>query len=100
MTARAVERLLGLVPRIAAAEGFAINREKTRVMRRCGRQTVTGVVVNDKPGLSRQERRKLRAEIHRLCQNREQRQRPPSCAAWKASSPICTCSTPRWPRRC
>jgi RNA-directed DNA polymerase len=62
----AVERLLARVPKIVAAEGFTINREKTRVMRRAGRQTVTGVVVNDKPGLSRTERRKLRAEIHNL----------------------------------
>jgi RNA-directed DNA polymerase len=62
----AVQRLLAQIPRIVKAEGFAINREKTRVMRRGGRQTVTGVVVNETAGLSRQERRKLRSEIHNL----------------------------------
>ena len=44
---------LRAVPRIVAAEGFAINRKKTRVMREGSRQTVTGVVVNESLGLSR-----------------------------------------------
>ncbi len=54
------------VAKIVAAEGFSLNAEKTRIMRRGGRQTVTGVVVNQVTGLSRQERRKLRAAIHQL----------------------------------
>ena len=53
------------VPTIVAAEGFAINAEKTRIMRAGQRQSVTGVVVNKAMGLSRQERRKLRAALHR-----------------------------------
>jgi RNA-directed DNA polymerase len=65
----AVDHFLAFVPRIVAGEGFAINREKTRVMRRAGRQTVTGVVVNKSAGLSRQARRRLRAEMHRLSQS-------------------------------
>lgn len=65
----AAEHLLSLAPKIVAEEGFAVNREKTRVMRRGGRQTVTGVVVNDTLGLSRRERRKMRAELHRLSQH-------------------------------
>jgi RNA-directed DNA polymerase len=65
----AVERLLARVPRIVEAEGFALNAAKTRLMRRGGRQRVTGVVVNKSAGPSRQERRRLRAEIHRLSQN-------------------------------
>jgi len=35
-------------------------------MRRGGRQLVTGVTVNHTLGLSRRERRRLRAEIHRF----------------------------------
>jgi RNA-directed DNA polymerase len=65
----AVEHLLAFVPRIVAAEGFVINPEKTRIMRRAARQTVTGVVVNKSTGLSRKARRRLRAEMHRLSQN-------------------------------
>jgi RNA-directed DNA polymerase len=48
-----------------AAEGFAVNAGKTRVLRAGRRQTVTGVVVNKVMGLSRHERRKLRAALHR-----------------------------------
>ncbi len=60
-----IDAFLKAVPGIVAAEGFVINRGKTRVMRAGRRQTVTGVVVNEAPGLSRQERRKLRAALHR-----------------------------------
>jgi hypothetical protein len=45
-------------------EGFEINSDKTRFFRRGRCQRVTGVVVNDVMGLSRQERRRLRAMIH------------------------------------
>ena len=60
-----VGKLTALVPRIIAAEGFAVNAAKTRVLRQGGRQAVTGVIVNRTLGLSRQERRKLRAALHR-----------------------------------
>jgi len=60
-----VGKITALVPRIIAAEGFAVNAAKTRVFRQGGRQAVTGVVVNRTLGLSRQERRKLRAALHR-----------------------------------
>jgi len=54
-----------MVPKIVAAEGFAINPDKTRIMRPGRRQSVTGVIVNREMGLSRQDRRKLRAAMHR-----------------------------------
>lgn len=57
--------LIRLVSRIVQSEGFRVNRDKTRVMRSGGRQTVTGVVVNRALGLSRKERRRLRAALHR-----------------------------------
>ncbi|HEU0158405.1 MAG TPA: reverse transcriptase family protein [Hyphomicrobiaceae bacterium] len=60
-----VGSLLAMVPRIIAAEGFLINAAKTRIFRQGGRQAVTGVIVNRTLGLSRQERRKLRAALHR-----------------------------------
>jgi hypothetical protein len=54
------------VGEIVAGEGFRLNRSKTRIMRSGGRQRVTGVVVNQVAGLSRAERRKLRAQLHQL----------------------------------
>jgi retron-type reverse transcriptase len=57
--------LLAKVRNIAREEGFAVNEKKTRVMRRSGAQSVTGVVVNDKPSIDRDELRRLRAILHR-----------------------------------
>lgn len=59
-----VAHLMSIVPSIVHSEGFQTNGEKTRVLRQSNRQTVTGVTVNQSLGLSRQERRRLRAEIH------------------------------------
>lgn len=47
-----------------AAYGFELNEQKTRVQKAHQRQTVTGIVVNEKPQVSRAYRRKLRAEVH------------------------------------
>ena len=52
--------------RIVSEEGFTINAAKTRLMGQGNRQTVTGVVVNQTLGLSRQERRRLRAIAHQM----------------------------------
>lgn len=47
-----------------AAYGFELNEKKTRVQKKYQRQTVTGIVVNEKPQVSRAYRRQLRAEIY------------------------------------
>lgn len=60
----AINKLVAMVPKIVADEGFAINAAKTRVMRKNTRQSVTGVTVNKDMGLSRKQRRLLRAELH------------------------------------
>ncbi|MGC3959993.1 MAG: reverse transcriptase family protein [Verrucomicrobiota bacterium] len=65
-------RIRHLVQRIVSEEGFCLNAEKTRLMGQGNRQTVTGVVVNRTLGLSRQERRRMRAALHQL-----QRSQPP-----------------------
>lgn len=54
------------ISRIVSEEGFQINSDKTRLMLRGSRQTVTGVTVNQTLGLSRKERRRMRAAAHRL----------------------------------
>jgi retron-type reverse transcriptase len=79
--------LLAKVRNIAREEGFAVNEKKTRVMRRSAAQTVTGVVVNDKPSIDREDLRRLRAILHRAktegleAQNRDGR---PNFRAWLA----------------
>lgn len=62
----AIAGLLAQAGAIVVDEGFVLNRAKTRVMRRGGAQRVTGVTVNETLGLSRKERRRIRAAIHRL----------------------------------
>jgi retron-type reverse transcriptase len=59
-----VGRLLASVRHIVEQEGFRINPKKGRVQRSGRRQDVTGIVVNDKPGLPRSEVRRLRAILH------------------------------------
>ncbi len=60
--------LIGAVRRIAEDEGFAVNPDKTRVLRRGDQQKVTGLVVNGDgpPRVPRTLRRQLRAAIHNL----------------------------------
>lgn len=57
-------RILAAAQRIIATEGFAVNGKKTRLLRRTGQQTVTGIVVNDKLNVPRTLRRQLRAILH------------------------------------
>jgi retron-type reverse transcriptase len=59
-----VKLLITIAARIAHDEGLPLNRRKTRVLRAGQHQTVTGVTVNQTAGLSRQERRRLRAALH------------------------------------
>jgi retron-type reverse transcriptase len=57
--------LLARVRHIAQDEGFAVNAKKTRIKRSHARQTVTGLVVNNNPGVPRNLTRRLRAILHR-----------------------------------
>jgi hypothetical protein len=52
---RSANRFARRVVLIAAEEGSTVNRGKTRVLGRAGRQTVTGVVVNARPNIPRGE---------------------------------------------
>jgi RNA-directed DNA polymerase len=53
------------IGRIARDEGFRVNGRKTRVMSRSGRQTVTGIVVNERLNVPRREYDRLKAILHR-----------------------------------
>lgn len=61
--ARRVGALQAGVQRIVADEGFAVNPAKTRVRGRGARQLVTGLVVNDRLAVPRDEVDRLRAQL-------------------------------------
>lgn len=61
--------LAAVVETIVRDEGFRLNRDKTRVMRAHQQQRVTGVVVNARPNLARDEFDTLKAVLHR-CRTR------------------------------
>jgi RNA-directed DNA polymerase len=56
--------LFARVRHIVAEEGFVVNEKKGRVARQARRQSVTGVVVNEKLGVPREEIRRMRAILH------------------------------------
>lgn len=56
--------LMARVRHILDEEGFTLHPDKGRVQRTGGQQTVTGIVVNEKPGLPRPHVRRLRAILH------------------------------------
>lgn len=66
--------VLRTVARIVAEEGFRLNPAKTRVQPRTQRQQVAGIVVNERPNVSRQDYDQLRAVLH------EARTRGPAAA--------------------
>jgi hypothetical protein len=61
---RAARRFAIHVGAVALEEGFEINTRKTRVMRRGHRQRVAGVVVNERPNVTRTEFDVLKATLH------------------------------------
>jgi len=61
-----VGKMLAFLRKVTAAEGFAIHPDKVRVVRRGRRQEVTGVVVNERPGVPRDELRRFRALLHHI----------------------------------
>jgi hypothetical protein len=54
---------------IARDEGFTLNDRKTCVMRRSGRQRVTGIVVNDHLNVSQATFDLLKATLHNCIKN-------------------------------
>lgn len=64
--ARQVGRLLRQVRYTVAQEGFVVHPKKTRVLRKSRCQEVTGVVVNEKPGVPRKTLRAFRATLFQI----------------------------------
>ena len=61
-----VNLLLKCLRQIVENEGFVLHPDKTRVMRKGSRKEVTGIVVNEKPGVDRKTLRRFRALLHQL----------------------------------
>lgn len=58
---RNAKRVSSLIAKIAREEGFDMNHHKTRIMNRSGQQRIAGLVVNERPNLSRREFDRLKA---------------------------------------
>lgn len=58
---RAAPRIANLVAAIALEEGFEVNHRKTRPMHRSRRQLLTGIVVNVRPNVRREDFDRLKA---------------------------------------
>ncbi len=61
-----VGKLMRRVRYLIQREGFTVHPDKTRVLRRAGRQEVTGIVVNDRLGVERATLRRFRAVLHQI----------------------------------
>jgi hypothetical protein len=56
--------LLTRARHVIGEEGFRLNNKKTRVLKRSAAQTVTGIVANERPGISGKEVKKIRAVLY------------------------------------
>jgi len=60
------QQLVWRIKKVLADEGFTVHPDKVRIMRKGACQEVTGVVVNEKLGISRKKLRQFRAVLHQL----------------------------------
>lgn len=78
MSIPALNEFIPLTKKIITDERFFVNKKKRKIIRNCQRQCVTGVVVNEKVNVSRQDYDRLKAILHNCIklgpasQNREQ----------------------------
>ncbi|NQT37137.1 MAG: RNA-directed DNA polymerase [Planctomycetes bacterium] len=66
LPAENIGRALRRIEHIAGAEGFEVHPGKTRVLRSCSRQEVTGLVVNQRVNVSRKMLRRFRATLFQI----------------------------------
>jgi RNA-directed DNA polymerase len=60
---RGLKTFLPLMERVVKSCRFVLHADKRRIMRRSARQTVTGIVVNEKPNISRRDFDALKATL-------------------------------------
>ncbi len=75
---RKLPSLIPLFREIVVQEGYKPNERKTKIMWSNRRQTVTGIVVNEKLNLSREYRKLLRAAAHLLSKDPDAELKLPS----------------------
>ncbi len=63
------KKLMAQVRFVTKEQGFKINENKTRILRRGRQQEVTGIVVNDKISIDRKTLRRFRAVLHQAENN-------------------------------
>ena len=70
MAGHTLSRYIPWFVHVVEEEGFRVNRKKTKVSRRKGRQSVNGLVVNEDhgPRVNKHYRRRTRAMLHRAWQ--------------------------------
>lgn len=61
-----ISRMMNRVRSIVAHEGFTVNEDKTRVLRKSRQQEVTGVVVNEKLSIDRKTLKRFRATLFQI----------------------------------
>ncbi|MCC8155557.1 MAG: reverse transcriptase family protein [Tannerellaceae bacterium] len=61
-----IAKFLYFLKDIIHSEGFTLHPDKTQIMRKGGLQKVTGIVVNEKQNIQRNELRKFRALLHNI----------------------------------
>lgn len=60
-----VNKIIGLISKIVSEEGFKINKEKTKFLRKNNRQSITGVIINNNEiGVPKKWVKVLRAAIY------------------------------------
>ena len=62
---------LSLVTEAVEAHGFSLNKKKTKFMGRGDRMEITGVVINDRPNVTREWRNWARGYVQRALRNPE-----------------------------
>ena len=81
---RAQLDLEGTAQNFAKAEGFALNHDKTRIMRRGGCQRITGLVVNQHLNVPRADFDALKATLHNCLRHGPERQNRDGHADFRA----------------
>jgi len=61
---RSPRRFIPFIAKIAQEENFAVNFHKCRVISQAQRQTATGIVLNQKANVTRQEYQRIKAILH------------------------------------
>lgn len=69
LSGRGAPAVRGAVAAIVAEEGFTLNERKSQLMTRAGRQRVTGIVVNERTNVARDEYDRLKAALHRIARD-------------------------------